>query len=91
MTGLIYTHTGLAKTVLGHDFALDEPLMAAGLDSLGAVELRNAVAEAFGVSLPATAALDLPTLEAMAAHVEARLVPSAATSLQAPVRSHAGA
>ncbi len=65
--------------------------MAAGLDSLGAVELRNAVTEAFGVSLPATAALDLPTLEAMTAHVAARIVSSAASSLQAPPQSGFGA
>ena len=36
---------GLARNVLGHDLALDAPMMAAGRDSLGAVELRNAVAE----------------------------------------------
>ena len=65
--------TGLAHNVLGADVAPDAPLMAAGLDSLGAVELRNAVAEAFGVALPATAALDLPTLDALAARVAARL------------------
>jgi len=33
----------LARNVLGADVAPDAPLMAAGLDSLGAVELRNAV------------------------------------------------
>ena len=46
-----------------------EPVMQAGLDSLGAIELRNAIASSFGVSLPATAALDHPTLSHMAAYV----------------------
>jgi Phosphopantetheine attachment site len=39
------------------------PLMEQGLDSLAAVELRNAAAAAFGVPLGAAAALDHPTLE----------------------------
>ena len=46
-----------------------EPVVQAGLDSLGAVELRNAIASTFGVSLPATAAFDHPTLSHMAAYV----------------------
>ncbi len=48
---------------MGADVAPDEPLMSAGLDSLAAVELRNAVASRFAVSLPATVAFDYPTLK----------------------------
>lgn len=47
--------------------------MEAGLDSLAAVELRNAVAAAFSVTLSATAAFDFPTLAAMADHVARQL------------------
>ena len=39
------------------------PLMSAGLDSLGAVELRNGVSARFGMSLPATVAFDFSTLK----------------------------
>lgn len=49
------------------------PLMAAGLESLAAVELRNAVAAQFGVQLPATVAFDYPTLSALADFVSERL------------------
>lgn len=41
----------------------------AGLDSLGVVDLRNAVAAGFGIDLPATAAFDYPTVAALAAHI----------------------
>ena len=41
---LLCVRAGLARNVLGVNVAPDAPLMAAGLDSLGAVELRNAVA-----------------------------------------------
>ena len=55
--------TGLARDVMGAEVAPDEPLMSAGLDSLAAVELRNAIGASFGASLPAIIALDYPTLQ----------------------------
>lgn len=45
------------------------PFMEAGLDSLGAVELRNALADQLGVALPATATFDYPTIDAMATYI----------------------
>ncbi len=44
-------------------------LVQAGLDSLGAVELRNAISAEFGTDLPATAIFDYPTLSALADHL----------------------
>ena len=56
----------VAKAVIGTDVGLDEPLLDAGLDSLGAVEFRNAVEGRTGVKLPVTAVFDYPTIKAMA-------------------------
>ena len=47
----------------------DEPLMAAGLDSLGATELVQSLQTAFDIELPATAVFDYPTVAALAGFI----------------------
>jgi acyl carrier protein len=42
------------SSILGHTVGADEPLVAAGLDSLGSVELRNSLQSSLRVELPAT-------------------------------------
>ena len=50
-----------------------QPLMEAGLDSLGAVVLRDALSKRFSADLPATAIFDHPTPAALAAFLAASL------------------
>jgi acyl carrier protein len=64
---------GRARHVLGQDdtFVVDErlPLKEVGLDSLMAVELRNALTRSLGTSLPATLLFDHPSLDALATYL----------------------
>lgn len=49
------------------------PLKDIGLDSLMAVELRNALTRSIGQPLPATLLFDYPTVDALAGHLAGRL------------------
>lgn len=49
--------------------------MQAGLDSIGAVELRNAVSSKFGIELPATVTYDHPSVDALARFIASKISP----------------
>ena len=79
----------LVSGLVGARIPEDQPLMEAGLDSIGAVELRNAVAARFGVELPATVTFDYPSPAALGRFVAQQLGGSApAAAWDSP--AHAG-
>ena len=73
----------LVKAIVGSDVDLDSSLMQAGLDSLGAVELRNAIAAAFSMPVPATITFDYPTVRLNAQYILAHSSPAVNAAVHA--------
>ena len=73
-------------SVLGSVVPPAEPLMAAGLDSLGAVELKNALETHLGLELPSTLIFDYPSVNAIADYVNSIMPMAAEPEAPAPVQ-----
>ena len=63
--------------VLEGSIGVEEPLMSAGLDSLGSVEFANVLSRQFGMQMPGTLVFDYPTINAVSAYLFGKLAAAA--------------
>ena len=70
----------LLAGLIGQAIPADQPFMEAGLDSLGAVELRNGLASKYGMDLPASLLFDYPSVASLSSYLADILQPSSAST-----------
>jgi acyl carrier protein len=66
MTNILDALVASALQLLGTIVSKDDPLMAAGLDSLAGTQFAQAVSERYCTEFPSTLVFDHPTLESIA-------------------------
>ena len=71
--GLLALIRNAVEAVVGNPVGDNQPLMAAGLDSLAATELQQGLADSLGLELPSTLVFDYPTTSAMAEFIGFKL------------------
>jgi NADPH:quinone reductase-like Zn-dependent oxidoreductase/3-oxoacyl-(acyl-carrier-protein) synthase/NAD(P)-dependent dehydrogenase (short-subunit alcohol dehydrogenase family)/SAM-dependent methyltransferase/acyl carrier protein len=64
------------QTIGGTSVDPDAPLMEAGLDSLGATELRNSLQRVSASEIPSTIVFDHPTARQLSEHLQGAIAPS---------------
>lgn len=61
--------TAEVRAMVGHSIHPEEPLMSAGLDSRGGMELRRALGETLGLDLPVTLLYDYQSILAIVTYI----------------------
>jgi acyl carrier protein len=67
--------------VLGQSIGDEEPLMSAGLDSLGSVEFSNVLAQKLSVAMPGTLVFDYPSISAVTDFLAAQMAKKIASEI----------
>ena len=67
----------VVQGIIGTEVDAEEPLAAAGVDSLGAVELRNSLESKLSMQLPATLLFDFPTVSDLSKYLWDAMEPAA--------------
>lgn len=75
------------RNVVGHAIHPDEPLMAAGLDSRGGMELRRTLAESLSMQLPVTLLYDYQSVNAIVEYINMEVGKVAADAAGTRTRS----
>eukprot|EP00884_Botryococcus_braunii_P010934 jgi/Botrbrau1/19842/Bobra.0124s0078.1 len=77
--------TGAVKDILGVELAAEAPIMASGLDSLGATDLRKGLVDKTGLELPSTLVFDYPTISALSDFIRPQILKLSGTATQTVV------
>jgi acyl carrier protein len=83
MTAVKAAVAGVVNSLVGSTVGDEDPLLAAGLDSLGAVEFKNSLSQTLGLELPSTLVFDYPTVSAISRYVITKLEPAGASLTRA--------
>ena len=62
--------TAEVRAMVGHSIHPDEPLMSAGLDSRGGMELRRSLGDSLNLDLPVTLLYDFQSISAIVGYIE---------------------
>ena len=69
LDAIVENVTRIVHDVTSVNISRSDPLMESGVDSLAGIELKNKIESAYGVELPATAAFDYPSIDALAQYL----------------------
>ena len=78
----------MVEQMMGKAVDPDQPLMEAGLDSLGAVELRSVLAQRFNLELPATITFDYPSAASLSHFLASQTTANLAVSTHTHTHTH---